>query len=186
MACGTGLVGKALNEKGFKEITGCDISEQMLKKADEKDVYKSLDQLELGQEEFLETFPYPYRQKFDFVTCAGFLNNNGMDERLFEQMLLALKKDGLMVFAARYSYLGDYWYADKLAELEKLGRIKAIKSESFFKYDQLPECIGKFTKTPVKVFVYQKAEDDSVLAYQRIQTQKKDSGMSVSTQDSNN
>lgn len=85
-------------------------------------------------------------------------------------MLLALKKDGIMVFAARFSYLGDYWYADALAALEKLGRIKAIESETFFKYDQLPNCIGKFTKTPVKVFAYQKTEDDSVLAYQRIQT----------------
>jgi len=60
-----------------------------------------------------------------------------------------------------------------------------VKSDSFFKYDQLPEAVGKFTKTPVKVFAYQKTEEDSVLAYSRIQTMKKDSGMSVSTQDSN-
>jgi len=99
-------------------------------------------------------------------------------------MLLALKNGGMMIFAARYSYIGDYWYTDKLAELEKLGRLKAVKSDSFFKYDQLPECYGKFTKTPVKVFAYQKTEEDSVLAYSRVQTMKKDSGMSVSTQDS--
>jgi len=30
-------------------------------------------------------------------------------------MLLALKNGGVMVFAARYSFLGDYWYVDKLA-----------------------------------------------------------------------
>merc|ERR1711862_1007593 len=56
---------------------------------------------------------------------------------------------------------------------EKLGRLKAIKpAEAFFKYDQLPECYGKFTKTPVKVFAYQKTEEDSVLAYSRVQTKK--------------
>jgi len=59
-----------------------------------------------------------------------------------------------------------------------------VASDAFFKYDQLPECFGKFTKTPVKVFAYQKTEEDSVLAYSRVQTMKKDSGMSVSTQDS--
>jgi len=50
-----------------------------------------------------------------------------MDEKVFEQMLLALKNGGMMVFAARYSYIGEYWYSEKLAELEKLGRIKAVK-----------------------------------------------------------
>lgn len=99
-------------------------------------------------------------------------------------MLLGLKNGGMMIFAARYSYIGDYWYTDKLEQLEKLGRLKAVASDTFFKYDQLPECVGKFTKTPVKVFAYQKTEEDSVLAYSRVQTMKKDSGMSVSTQDS--
>jgi len=97
---------------------------------------------------------------------------------------LGLKNGGIMVFAARYSFIGEYWYVAKLQELEKLGRLKAIKpAEAFFKYDQLPECFGKFTKTPVKVFAYQKTEEDSVLAYSRIQTAKKESGMSVSTVD---
>lgn len=91
----------------------------MLEKAQEKNAYKTLDQLELGQEDFLETFPYPYRNKFDFVTCAGFLNNNQMDSAIVEQMLISLKNGGMIVFAARYSYIGEYWYAEKLAELEK-------------------------------------------------------------------
>lgn len=156
----------------------------MMYQAEDKNVYKSLDQCELGQEDYNGTFPIPYKNKFDFVTCAGFLNNNQVDELVFEQMLLALKNGGKMVFAARYSYIGEYWYVEKLAQLEKLGRIKAIKEDTFFKYDQLPECIGKFTKTPVKVMSYEKTEEDSVLAYSRIQTLKKTSGMSLSTQDS--
>merc|ERR1712176_49369 len=48
-ACGTGLVGQALNEKGFTNVFGCDISEKMLEIAESKDVYRSLDQVELGQ-----------------------------------------------------------------------------------------------------------------------------------------
>jgi len=42
-----------------------------------------------------------------------------------------------------------------------------LSSESFFKYDQLNESVGKFQKTPVKVFVYRKTEADSVLGYKR-------------------
>lgn len=83
-------------------------------------------------------------------------------------MLLGLKNGGMMIFAARYSYIGDFWYTDVLSQLEKLGRLKAVKSDTFFKYDQLPEAYGKFAKTPVKVFAYVKTEEDSVLAYSRI------------------
>lgn len=56
----------------------------MLEVAETKGVYKSLDQVELGQEDFIGTFPIPYKQKFDFVTCAGFLNNNQVDKEVFE------------------------------------------------------------------------------------------------------
>ena len=82
-------------------------------------------------------------------------------------MLLSLKNHGIMIFAARYSYIGDYWYTTKLEALEKLGRIKFIKCDSFFKYYNLPQAIGKFAKTPVKVYAYEKTEEDSVLGYKR-------------------
>lgn len=115
LACGTGLVGEALAKKGFKNISGCDISKEMMHQAEDKNVYKSLEQCELGQKDYNGTFPIPFKNKFDFVTCAGFLNNNQIDELVFEQMLLALKNGGKMVFAARYSYIGEYWYVEKLA-----------------------------------------------------------------------
>jgi hypothetical protein len=118
------------------------------------------------------------RSKFDFVTAAGMINNNFMDIKFFEQMLIACKTGGYMVFSARYSYLGVYWYIDVLAELEKAGRIKFVQDEAFFKYDKLLNSVGKFTKTPVKVYVYQKIESDSIIA---INQQKKLSSMSAST-----
>lgn len=153
-ACGSGLVGEALSKEGYKNITGIDISQKMLDQAAEKKVYSNLHKFELCQNDHIGSFPMSLRNKFDFVTAAGLINNNYMDEKLFEQMLLSLREFGYLVFTARFSYLGDYWYVDKLAELEKAGRIKSIDSESFFKYDKLGCGIGRFGKTPVKVFVY--------------------------------
>lgn len=121
------------------------------------------------------------RGQFDIVTCAGLINNNYLDITIFEQMLVALKRGGYIVFSARYSYLGDYWYVDQLAELEKLGRLKAVDQEAFFKYDQLNIAIGKFSKTPVKVFVYKKTEGDSIMIQHQL---KKLSSMTASTDNS--
>jgi len=56
----------------------------MLEIAASKDIYRSLDQVELGQEDFIETFPIPYKARFDFITCAGFLNNNQVADEIFE------------------------------------------------------------------------------------------------------
>lgn len=126
----------------------------MLEIASAKGVYTNLEQLELGQEDFYGTFPALMKNKFDFVTCAGFINNNHMDQKIFEQMLLSLKNGGVMVFAARYSFLGNYWYTDQLEALEQLGRLKFLKCDAFFKYDNLSEAVGRFQKTPVKVFAY--------------------------------
>jgi len=173
-ACGTGLVGQHLNEAGFTNITGFDVSSKMLQIAESKGVYTSLKKLELGQEDFYGTFPPTLKEKFSFVTCAGLINNNHMDEKIFEQMLLSLKNGGIMVFAARYSFIGNYWYNDKLEDLEVLGRLTLLKSDSFFKYDNLSQGVGKFQKTPVKVFAYQKTEADSVLGFKRANSMRKD------------
>jgi len=60
-----------------------------------------------------------------------------MDEKIFEEMLLSLRNGGIMVFTARFSYLGNYWYTEKLEQLEKLGRIKALGSQEFYKYTNM-------------------------------------------------
>ena len=104
-----------------------------------------------------------HRNKYDFVVASGLINNNYIDDKIFQQMLICCKNQGYIIFAARYSFLGDYWYSDHVAKLEKQGRIKAVEDEAFFKYDQLLEACGKFSKTPSKVYVYQKTEEDSVI-----------------------
>mgnify|MGYP001214483749 CR=1 FL=1 len=125
--CGTGLVGKYLKEDGgFENITGVDVSSKMLEQANLKGAYNKLVHLKLNQEDHVNTVPIDLRSKFDFVTAAGLINNNFMDLKLFEQMLVCLKPGGYMVFSARFSYLGQYWYTDVLENLEKAGRIKFV------------------------------------------------------------
>jgi hypothetical protein len=58
-----------------------------------------------------------------------------MDYRLFEEMLLSAKKGGIIVFAARFSYVGEYWYEEIINTMAKDGRWEFLKSEAFFKYD---------------------------------------------------
>ena len=96
-------------------------------------------------------------------------------------MLLALKNKGIAVFTVQFSYMGEFWWSDKLAEMEKLGRIKVLDSADSLKFSNLPGgAIGKFTKTPVKVVAFQKHEEDSISAFQRIAVTKKKSSLPIS------
>jgi len=175
--CGTGLVGERLAKAGFDRIVGLDCSEAMLHESSKKNAYCNLEKIELGGDDWVNNIPYAYRSKFDICTMAGVVDNNIEDETLFEQMMLTLKKGGYCVFTAQFSYLGDFWWCDKLKELEDQGRIKYVKSETFYKYENLKQnVVGKFSKTPMKVLVYEKLEGDTVLASSKF---KKSSTLSI-------
>ena len=81
--CGTGLVGKYLHEDGFYNIVGLDASCGMLQEADQKGVYSQLEHMRLCSDDFMDTIPYSLRNRFDYLTMAGLLNNNYLDERIF-------------------------------------------------------------------------------------------------------
>ena len=121
--CGTGLVGEALHDAGFENLTGVDCSDAMLGQARGKNVYVDLQNLTLGRDDYIERFPNQLKGKFDFVTAAGLIECGVEDEKIFEEMLFALKQGGYLIFTAQFSYLGDFWYAKKLEELVKASRI---------------------------------------------------------------
>jgi hypothetical protein len=73
---------------------------------------------------------------------------------VFEEMTFAMKKGGLAIFAARFSYMGNFWYNDILNDMVAQNRWQLVKEEEFFKYDKLLESVGRFAKTPCKVFAY--------------------------------
>ena len=152
----------------------------MLDEAEKKNVYQTLMKMKLGGKKFVSDLPYKYRNHFDFVIAGDLISTQHFDETIFEQMLIALKTGGSLIFTAQFSFLGHYLYHDKLEELEKAKRIKFVEANVYYRYDALNQVIGKYTKTPAKVYVYQKTEGDSVLASQM----KKLSSMSMNSEES--
>jgi len=127
--CGTGLVGESLRNAGFENLTGVDCSTSMLFEAQEKKVYLDLQEMTLGKDNYIEKYPNVLKGKFDFVTAGGLIENGVVDENVFEEMLFSLKKFGYLVFTAQHSFLGDFWYAHKLEELVKAGRLQIAETK---------------------------------------------------------
>ena len=153
MGCGTGLVGQYLKERGFKNIVGVDASKGMLEKAKEKESYSELKELFLG---LPDTFPDEYRNRFDAITAAGILAEGHLDNKVFDEMILALKTGGYAIFATRTMYLEQYSYAQGIKKLEDEGKWKQIKEIKFWRYDQAQETVGRFQKVEITGYIYQK------------------------------
>ena len=140
-------------------MVGLDISPNMLEEASNKGVYSELHEHTLGEDP--NSLSDQFKNKFDYVVASGLINNNHMNYLLFEEMLLSVKQGGFIVFAARFSYMGKYWYDDVIQDMHSDMRWKLLATETFFKYDKLEEVsIGRFSKTPCKVFVFQKLQED--------------------------
>ena len=67
IGCGTGLSGFALKKNGFKSIDGLDLSEEMLKIAEQKKIYQSLFNFDLNN-------PTDFNHKYDAIIAAGVIS----------------------------------------------------------------------------------------------------------------
>lgn len=151
LGCGTGLVGKALYEKGFRNIVGLDISQNMMEKAAEKSVYSELHEVDVSEAQF---FPDKFFNQFDIVVCSGLINCHHMDYNLFEIMTLALKKDGLAIFTGSYSSWGTFWYTEVIKAMVKEQRWNLVSEEVYANYGGISPAPGRFYKSQGKAFCF--------------------------------
>ena len=159
LGCGTGMIGARLADLGFKNVTGYDVSSGMLAMAEKKDAYKKLDKFDLHKIDYLD---HRMKNSCDFVVCSGLINNNHMDYKLFELMILCAKKGAMIIFAAKWSYIGEYWYSQITDMLQEEQRLKFIDEDKFFKYDKILASIGRFSKTPSRVQAFEVTQDEKI------------------------
>ena len=94
LGCGTGLTGEALRDMA-EDITGIDISENMVEIAHEKDLYETLYVAEV--EDFLEDND---DEPFDIITATDVLPYLGALEPLFFGAAENLNAGGLLIFSS--------------------------------------------------------------------------------------
>jgi SAM-dependent methyltransferase len=122
---GTGLVGLALAEHGFQNLTAMDLSEGMLKEARDKNVYKKLDQMVLGEPLGYET------DSFDAVISVGVMTLGHAGPESFKELLRITKPQGHIVFTIRTDVYLKNGFKEKQKEMEskKLWEIVDVSDE---------------------------------------------------------
>ena len=139
---GTGTMGEVLVPLGYPEMTGIDLSENMLARAREKNVYRDLRRMELGGR-----LDFP-DEAFAAVVSARVFSPGHAPPRSFDELLRVTEAGGYLIFSVRTDE--DAGFAEKQRVLEDEGRWRLIEATE--PYRQLPRADPDLQ---ARCFVYQ-------------------------------
>jgi SAM-dependent methyltransferase len=128
---GTGLVGKFLAEKGYKDIVAIDLSPGMLEEARKKNVYQAFHRMVMGEQLDFST------NYFDAVISIGVLTVGHAPASSLDELLRITKPGGYTVFSLRPDVYRDNGFKQKQDGLEAEGKWKLIEVSKEFQ--ALPE-----------------------------------------------
>ncbi|MGB3513340.1 MAG: class I SAM-dependent methyltransferase [Microcoleaceae cyanobacterium] len=121
---GTGLVGQALAQQGYNNLTAVDLSEEMLNIAKEKQVYKALHQCNLEDNSMFSN-----STNFDAIIAAGVFAYAHGGVEVLNNLFSLLKEEGIFLLTIREDYRQQMQ-----TSLEQIPW-KLVSEESFPIYD---------------------------------------------------
>lgn len=128
VGCGTGLVGKALAEAGYGNISGIDISPDMLNFAKATNSYQSLLQHDLMN------FPYPFEDhSFPIITAIGVLSTFENIEPILRECCRISMPGGCLIFTLRRVPFIQFDYQNQIRQLEQDNLMKRVEISEFTK-----------------------------------------------------
>lgn len=105
--CGTGVSGQAFQAAGFTNLHGCDLSAEMLAKADDKSLYAKTFTVPAGAD-----LPGGY----DVVAAVGVIGAGSAPPEAFDAVIAAVKPGGFFVWSYNDHALEDPRFPSKIAE----------------------------------------------------------------------
>jgi predicted TPR repeat methyltransferase len=123
---GTGLMGSILDALGYREQVGIDISAGMLCKANERNVYKHLHQMVLG-----EKLDFP-SDHFGACQSIGVFTAGHAPANAFDELVRVLSLGGYIVFSLLEDVYIPKGYKDKFEALENDGKWQLVEKSKKF------------------------------------------------------
>ena len=118
--CGGGVQTEPLALLGYNNITGIDLSEGMLAIAKQKNLYKELRQMTLGEHlDFADS-------TFSAVISAGTITPGHAPPETFDELIRVTKKEALIIFSLRVDDGQDPSYPEHIKKLETSGQWRNI------------------------------------------------------------
>ncbi len=98
--CGTGQVGRALNDAGYRNLTGADLSTAMAEQAQGLGIYRQV----VGGLDLTEAPPADLAGRFDIVTVGGVFTVGHVPPETLAAIATFARPGGLVVLSTRAAY----------------------------------------------------------------------------------
>ncbi|OSQ52141.1 class I SAM-dependent DNA methyltransferase [Marivita geojedonensis] len=121
--CGTGLSGIALRQAGFTCIDGVDLSPDMLAKAKDKSLYRSLTVIDAGDP------PPGDAGTYTAITAIGVIGSGAAPLSVLDQLCAALVPGGLVCFSFNDHTLEDPAFENRVTALVADGTLRMINRD---------------------------------------------------------
>jgi len=142
-AAGTGQVGSAMKVLGYRNIVGCDISEQMLAVAARTEAYSELKRQVLG-----ESLDYP-DDTFAGVLCIGLFGPGHAPPDTLDELVRVARPGAAIIFNVREDTWEAQGFASKLKAISGARRWTLLEERGPFR----PYIIGE-PDLYVRAFVF--------------------------------
>ena len=121
---GTGIVGEILAKQGYTGLVAMDLSQGMLEKARDRNVYRELHQKVMGESLDFAT------DAFDATICVGVLTVGHAPASSLDELVRVTRPGGYIVFTLHTDTYENSGFKEKLVALESEGRWQLVeKSE---------------------------------------------------------
>lgn len=121
--CGTGLVGKALADRGVTRIDGFDLSDSMVEEARRTGVYRSLS----GGVDMNLGLPDCPDDGYDASVCCGVFTLGHVPPQALRGLLRVTGPGGLVVLSTRKRYVSESGFDRYVRELADEGALKTVR-----------------------------------------------------------
>lgn len=123
IACGTGLMGERLRALGHDDVTGVDLAQEMMAKAEAKGVYAKLVVADLHA-------PLPFAPaSFAAVTCSSAMNEGMLGVIVLARILPLLRSGGVMIADVETDAWESFGYRKVLETLHDEGVLSRLLVE---------------------------------------------------------
>lgn len=110
--CGTGLVGEVMNKMGYQRLEAMDFSRDMLREAEQKDVYDNVFHADMNRRLRLADNSY------DATICVGTFTYAHVGPEAFDELVRITRPGGYICFTIRDGAYQEYGYRRRMLDLE--------------------------------------------------------------------
>lgn len=121
--CGTGLVGQLLYKAGFRDIDGMDISTDMVNKARELGVYRSL----FSDIDITQPLRSEWINAYHAVLCCGVFTLGHVPPTALHRLIEMARPGGVVITSTRTAYYDSSDYQKVSDDVISSGQVELVK-----------------------------------------------------------